>query len=75
MKSLRVRDGRDFVTYRFYYLDEGGKVIDQGVENYSDKAEAIAIAELHMALTPHHAVEVWDRSKIICRYYRDRRAN
>lgn len=55
------------MTYRFYYLDQGGRVIDRGDADYSDEAEAIAIAELHFALTPHHTVEVWERGKVIYR--------
>jgi hypothetical protein len=66
--------GRNCVTYRFYYLDQGGKVIDRDDADYSDEAEAIAIAELHFSLTPHYAIEVWERGKVIYRGTKDNAA-
>ncbi|TAL03094.1 MAG: hypothetical protein EPO08_05085 [Rhodospirillaceae bacterium] len=55
------------MPYRFYYLDQSDKIIDFTEGEYSDEAEAVAIAEMQLATTPHHAVEVWQLGKMIYR--------
>lgn len=70
-KDLPMEPG---MPYRFYYLDKTGKIIDLDDAEYSDEAEAVAIAELHLSITPHHAVEVWQRGKVIYRESKDQKS-
>ncbi|TAL04651.1 MAG: hypothetical protein EPO08_00790 [Rhodospirillaceae bacterium] len=60
------------MPYRFYYLDKSDKIIDLTDGEYSNEAEAVAVAELHLAITPHDAVEVWQMGKMIYRGNNDK---
>ena len=55
------------MPYRFYYVDKSDKIIDLIDGDYSNEAEAIAVADICLATTPHEAVEVWQMGKMIYR--------
>jgi len=55
------------MPYRFYYLDKTDRIIDLTEADYNDESEAVAVAEMHLAMTPHKAVEVWQLGKMIFR--------
>jgi hypothetical protein len=60
------------MPYRFYYLDKTDKIIDLTEGDYSNETEAVAIAEINLAITPHEAVEVWQMGKMIYRGSNDK---